>query len=57
MIRKFEEILKMRAEIEKLKQATIAEIRSMGAPPQNVKDVMMATFLLLGKKYIFWNIQ
>jgi len=49
MIRKFEEILKMRAEIEKLKQATIAEIRSMGAPPQNVKDVMMATFLLLGE--------
>ena len=49
MIRKFEEIIKMRLEIEKLKQSTIAEIRSMGAPPSQVKDVMMATFLLLGE--------
>ena len=57
MIRKFEDILKMRREIEKLDRKTIAEIRSMSAPPQFVRDVMTATFILLGEepKILKWD--
>ena len=41
----------MRAKIEELKQATIAEIRSYSDPPESVGEVMRATFLLLGESY------
>ena len=57
MIGKFEEILKMRREIEKLDRKTFAEIRSMSTPPPIVRDVMMATFILLGEepKFLKWD--
>jgi len=41
----------MRAKIEELKQATIAEIRSYSDPPASVGEVMRATFLLLGESH------
>lgn len=39
---------KLRHAILNLDQKTIAEIRSYGAPPAGVHEVMSATFLLLG---------
>ena len=39
----------MRSEIEKMKQSTIAEIKSFSDPPKEVHDVMSAVFILLGE--------
>ena len=57
MIGKFEDILKVRREVEKLDRKTIAEIRSMSTPPPIVRDVMKATFILLGEepKFLKWD--
>ena len=41
----------MRAKIEELKQANIAEIRSYPDPPAFVGEVMRATFLLLDESH------
>ena len=49
MIAKFEDIVRMREEIEKMNQSTIAEIRSFSDPPEFVRNVMAAVYTLLGE--------
>ena len=45
MIAKFEDIVRMRHEIENMDQATIAEIRSFSDPPEFVRNVMASVRL------------
>ena len=49
LLRKLEDLIRMRGEIEKMKQSTIAEIKSFSDPPKEVHDVMSAVFILLGE--------
>ena len=51
LLKKFEDMLRMRKKIEDLKQSTIAEIKSYSDPPASVGEVMTATFILLGEDY------
>ena len=48
MIAKFEDIVRMRHEIENMDQATIAEIRSFSDPPEFVRNVMASVRLSAG---------
>ena len=49
LLAKFEDILRMRREVEKMSQSVIAEIRSFSSPPKPVEEIMQATFLILGE--------
>ena len=49
MIAKFEDIVRMREEIENMNQSTIAEIRSFSDPPEFVRNVMASLYTLLGE--------
>ena len=49
LLRKLEDLVRMRQEIEKMKQSTIAEIKSFSDPPKEVFKVMKAVYILLGE--------
>ena len=53
MIAKFEDIVRMRHEIENMDQSTIAEIRSFSDPPEFVRNVMASARLSVEKDLVF----
>ena len=46
----FEKVERMKSVVMSLKQPTISEVRSYSNPPTAIRNVMEATFLLLGEE-------
>ena len=46
----FEQVERMKSTVMSLKQPTISEVRSYSNPPPAIRNVMLATFMLLGEE-------
>jgi len=52
----FEQVERMKSIVMSLKQPTISEVRSYSNPPPAIRNVMEATFILIGEKQSKLNV-